>query len=167
LTDSSRSSQSVVSALTSDGLTFELEPGYRMRDKQADYDDIGITAAEVIPPASEGDDWSMVFSAWQDVPPGTEVPPHPANDTSASADSSSHDFAAASIAADIAGFRSRIYLAHSPDSLDWTRTGCIIDGAGYESDEIDGIHLRTCQLRRPTMVATGCITRRVVAKATG
>ena len=82
----------------------------------------------------------MVFSAWQEVPPGTEGPPHPADDTSASADSSSEGFAAASIAADIAGFRSRIYLAHSPDGLDWTHTGCIIDGAGYESDEIDGVH---------------------------
>ncbi len=64
----------------------------------------------------------------------------PSHDTSASADSSSEDFAAASIAADIAGFRSRIYLAHSADGLDWTRAGCIIDGSGYESDEIDGVH---------------------------
>jgi hypothetical protein len=140
LRDGSRLSQSIVSALTSDGLTFEMEPGYRMRDKQAGYDDIGITAAEVIPPVSDGDDWSMVFSAWQDAPPGTVVPVHPANDTSASADSSSEDFATASIASDIAGFRSRIYLAHSADGLNWSRAGCIIDGAGYESDEIDGIH---------------------------
>jgi len=136
----SRLSQSVVSAITADGLSFELEPGYRMRDKQADYDDIGITAAEVILPGAEGDDWSMVFSAWQDAPPGTEVPVHPSNDTGSSADQSSEDFAAASIANDISGYRSRIFLAYSPDGLNWTRADCIIDGAGYESDEIDAVH---------------------------
>lgn len=136
----SRLSQSVVSALTGDGLSFEMEPGYRMRDNETDYDEIGVTAAEVLQPESEGDEWSMVFSAWQDVPPGTEVPPHPSDDTGASADESSQDFAAASIASDIAGFRSRILLAHSPDGLEWTRAGCIIDGAGYDSDDIDAVH---------------------------
>ena len=136
----SRLSQSVVSAITADGLSFELESGYRMRDKQADYDDIGITAAEVILPGAEGDDWSMVFSAWQDVPPGTEVPVHPSQDTGSSADQSSEDFAAASIANDISGYRSRIFLAYSLDGLNWTRADCIIDGAGYESDEIDAVH---------------------------
>ena len=140
LRDGSRVSQGIVSALTTDGLSFELEPGYRMRDKQADYDDIGITAAEVFPPRAERDEWSMVFSAWQDAPPGTEVPAHPSHDTSSSADQSSADFAAASIAADIAGFRSRIYLAHSPDGLNWTTAGCIVDGDGYGSREIDAVH---------------------------
>jgi hypothetical protein len=136
----SRLSQSVVSAVTADGLVFEMEPGFRLHDNQADYDDLGITAAEVILPRTKGDDWSMVFSAWQDAPPGTEVPLHPSHDTSDSADESSMDFAAASIAADIAGFRSRIFLAYSPDGLSWTRAGCIIDGVGYESSEINAVH---------------------------
>ena len=45
-----RVSKGVISAITSDGLRFELEPGYRMRERQGDYDTSGITAAEVISP---------------------------------------------------------------------------------------------------------------------
>jgi len=41
-------SQSVVSAITPDGLRFAFEPGYRLRDKQGEQDSAGITAADEI-----------------------------------------------------------------------------------------------------------------------
>ena len=147
LADGERVSQGIISAVSEDGLAFELEPGYRLRDEEAGCDDpIGITAAEVIPPGEAGDDWSMVFSAWQDVPPGTEVPAHPSSDTSASASLSSEDFAAASIASDLAGFRSRLHMAYSPDGLTWNQAGCIVEGAGHGSDEIDAVHAEDMSL---------------------
>ena len=133
-------SRVVISAVTSDGLNFELEPGYRMRDNQSEYDAAGITAAEVIAPAADGDEWTMVFSAWQDVPPGTVVPTHPSHDADAVATGRSGDFAAASIAVDMAGYRSRIFVAHSSDGLVWERGGCAIDGAGYGGEGLDAVH---------------------------
>lgn len=63
-----RVSTNVISAITSDGLHFEFEPGYRMRDKQGDYDTAGISAAEVVPPSAAGEGWTLFYSAWQDVP---------------------------------------------------------------------------------------------------
>ena len=142
-----RVSQGIISAVSDDGLTFELEPGYRMRGEEIPCDDpVGITAAEVIPPGAPGDDWSMVFSGWQDVPPGTEVPPHPSHDTSDAADRSSEDFAAASIATDLSGFRSRLFVAHSPDGMSWNQAGCIVEGAGHGSDEIDAVHAEDMSL---------------------
>ena len=48
-------SQRVISAITEDGLTFAVEPGYRLLDRQTWYDNAGITAAEVIPPTRAGD----------------------------------------------------------------------------------------------------------------
>jgi hypothetical protein len=143
-----RLANSVVSAVTSDGLNFELEPGYRMRDKQETYDTVGITAAEVIPPSGNGDDWTMLFSAWQDAPPGTVVPTHPSQDVDAVANGLSKDFAAASIAADMAGFRSRIFVAHSPDGLNWQRAGCAIEGSGYDGDDLDAVHAEDMSLIR-------------------
>lgn len=68
---------SVVSAVTTDGLTFEFEPGYRLCDRETHYDSAGITAAEVVPPGFAGDSWTMFYSAWQGVPPGSRVPLHP------------------------------------------------------------------------------------------
>ncbi len=133
-------SKGVISAITADGLQFELEPGYRMRDKQADYDSLGITAAEVVPPAIYGGQWTMVFSAWQDVPPGTIVPIHPSQHTNSLESGIREDFAAASIAVDIAGYRSRIFVAHSPDGLTWNRGECAIDGGGYSADSLDAVH---------------------------
>ena len=129
--------QSVVSAASSDGLNFEFEPGYRLRDRQAKYDDVGITAAEVIAPQGKEDRWTMFFSAWQDVEAGIEVPLHPSRDPDAT---NSEDFAAKSIATDIAGYRSRIFIAHSRDGLVWERVGCAIEGGGYSSDELDAVH---------------------------
>ena len=135
-----RVSKGVISAITADGLRFELDPGYRMRDNQGDYDTSGITAAEVIPPPVDGSLWTMVFSAWQDVPPGTVVPPHPSHDTGALQSGRSQDFAAASIAVDMAGYRSRIFVAHSPDGLVWDQGECAIDGGGHSADGIDAVH---------------------------
>lgn len=138
--DAERLSKSVVSAVSRDGLNFEFEDGYRMRDKQADYDTAGISAAEVIPPQTDDDNWTMFFSAWQDVPTGTIVPLHPSQDRDATTSGRGENFAAASIASDMAGYRSRIFVAHSPDGLTWERAGCAIQGAGYESNELDAVH---------------------------
>ena len=135
-----RISQSVASAVTSDGLSFELEPGYRMLDRQCEYDSAGITAAQVIAPADDGDKWTMILSAWQDVPPGTVVPLHPSQDPDAVASGRSEDFAAASIAADMAGYRSRVFVAYSNDGLVWDRGECAIEGAGYGADGLDAVH---------------------------
>lgn len=135
-----RQSQSVVSAVTHNGLDFELEPGVRLQDKQSEEDDKGITAAEAIAPSGTRGDWFMVYSAWQNVPPGTVVPIHPAQDPNADASGSSENFAAASIAVDLAGYRSRIFAATSPDGLAWQRAGCILEGSGYQGDELDAVH---------------------------
>jgi hypothetical protein len=135
-----KASKPVISAITSDGLLFEVEPGFRIRDKQSDYDSSGITAAEVIQPTIEGSPYTMVYSTWQDVPPGTFVPPHPSGDANASESGDSIDFAAASIASDMAGYRSRIFVAHSTDGLEWGPGECVIDGAGYGGDGIDAVH---------------------------
>lgn len=143
-----RLSQSVVSAITSDGRCFELEPGYRLRDKEAAYDSAGITAAEVIPPSAAGAPWAMFFSAWQNVPPGTAVPVHPSQDPDAETDGMSVDFAAASIASDMAGYRSRIFVAYSPDGLSWTRAGCVIEGQGYGAEGLDAVHAEDMTLIR-------------------
>lgn len=139
-------STNVISAMTSDGLNFEFEPGYRMRDKQADYDTAGISAAEVIPPRGIGDCWMMFYSAWQDVPPGTTVPLHPSRDANAVASGKSEEFAAASIASDMSGYRSRIYMAYSADGLTWERAGCTIDGLGYGGAGLDAVHAEDMSL---------------------
>ena len=141
-----RLSHSVVSAITSDGLNFEFEPGYRMRDKQDQYDTSGITAAEVIPPLAASDKWTMFFSAWQDVPPGTVVPVHPSQDANAVANGLSDDFAAASIATDMAGYRSRIFVAYSTDGLVWDRSVCVIEGQGYAGQGLDAVHAEDMSL---------------------
>ncbi len=126
----------VVSAITTDGLNFDMEPGYRIRNNQHDYDSVGCTAAQVI--ATGGGDWSMVFSTWQDAPPGADVPPHPSSELAA--DGSSEDFAAASIASDMAGYRSRIFMAYSMDGLVWEHGECAVAGAGYGGDGPDAVH---------------------------
>ncbi len=132
----------IVSAVTVDGLHFEREPGMRLADRQSDFDSAGITAAEAVP----GTPWRMVFSAWQDVPSGTRVPAHPSANAAAVADGASADFAAASIAADMAGYRSRILMAHSDDGLDWTRDGVAIEGDGHGGAAIDAVHAEDMSL---------------------
>jgi predicted GH43/DUF377 family glycosyl hydrolase len=139
-------SKGVVSAITSDGLSFEFESGDRLRSGQTEYDAVGISSAEVIPPESAGDKWFMAYSAWQDVPPGTLVPVHPSQDPDAVATGLSENFAAASTAADMAGFRSRIFTAYSSDGLQWERAGCLIEGAGYGEEGLDAVHAEDMSL---------------------
>ena len=137
---SERVAHHVVSAATSDGLDFEWEPGVRLPDLRGETGETGITAADVIPPRRAGEDWVMVFSAWQDLPPGAVAPPHPSEEVDAVASGRSQDFAAASIAADMAGYRSRIYTATSRDGLLWERRTCIVEGTGYGGPGLDAVH---------------------------
>ena len=140
-TESAKGRSQTVSAVSSDGLNFEFEPGYRMRDRHGDYDGVGITAAEVIRPLKADDKWTMIFSAWQDVAPGTVVPKHPSDD-----DTFSGDFAAASIACDMAGYRSRIFISYSDDGLKWESPQCIIEGDGHDADGSDAVHAEDMSL---------------------
>lgn len=144
--DGKRVGTPVVSATTQDGLGFAFEPGYRMRDRSDAIDSAGITAAEVVPPDEPGGGWTMFYSAWQDLPPGVVAPVHPSLDADAVASGSSADFAAASIAADMSGYRSRILVAHSDDGLDWVRAGVAIEGDGYGGREIDAVHAEDMSL---------------------
>ncbi|RYE10707.1 MAG: hypothetical protein EOP22_03630 [Hyphomicrobiales bacterium] len=128
----------VISASTGDGLAFLREPGVRLADKYDVIDSAGITAAEVVP----GAPWRMVFSAWQDVPEGAVVPSHPSVDVGAA----TTDFAVASIAADMAGYRSRILMASSNEGLNWTRDRIIIEGEGYGGGGIDAVHAEDMSL---------------------
>ncbi len=131
----------IVSAVTPDGLKFEIEPGYRMGDRQSQYESSGITAAEVVRPSRAGDRWTMFYSAWQDLPHGTVVPKHPSRD-----DRLSEDFAAASIASDMAGYRSRIFISFSSDGLKWDAGQCVIEGGGYEDTDVDAVHAEDMSL---------------------
>ena len=94
-THGTRTSQGIVSAITSDGLNFEKEPGYRVRDKQSDYDSAGITT---------------------------------------------------SIAADMSGFRSRIFFASSVDGLKWGPMELVLEGAGYGGEGLDAVHAEDMSL---------------------
>jgi hypothetical protein len=146
LSGGKRVSQSVISAVTSDGLHFEVEPDYRLRDKQAAYSSAGITAAEVQPPNAADDCWTMFFSAWQDAPAEITRMVHPSLDIQAVANGRSADFAAASIAADMSGFRSRIFAASSVDGLAWETAGCVIEGTGYGGEGLDAVHAEDMSL---------------------
>lgn len=132
----------IVSAITSNGLDFVLEPGLRMADRQGEIDSAGLTAAEVVP----GAPWRMYVSAWQDLPHGVTPPLHPSLDANAVARGGSADFAAASIAADMSGYRSRIVVAHSDNGLDWIRDGVVVEGDGYGGGEIDAVHAEDMSL---------------------
>ena len=138
----------VVSAVTANGLDFEMEPGVRVHECQEEMDSGGITAAEVIPPTAAGAPWTMFYSAWQDVAPGTDVPVHPSANVNAETDGASEDFAAASIAVDMAGFRSRIFVSESPDGLAWGPGRCVIEGGGYDADGLDAVHAEDMSLTR-------------------
>jgi len=134
--------QTLVSALTEDGLTFVMEPGVLLPATDSALENAGITAAVVL----AGAPWRMVYSAWQDVPPGTQVPLHPSADPTAQTGGGSANFAAASIAADMAGYRSRILSARSDDGLMWDREGVIIEGDGYGGRDIDAVHAEDMSL---------------------
>jgi len=133
-------SKGVISAVTEDGLNFELEPGNRMEVGQSEIEAKGISAADVVPPAAAGEPWLMLYSGWQDAPPGTILPPHPSLDPNAVENGLSENFAAVSIAFDLMGFRSRIFAAHSSDGLVWERDGCVIEGGGLGTPGIDAVH---------------------------
>jgi len=137
---------SIVSALTTDGLHFDWEAGARLQDKQTDYDSAGITAPEVMPPVAPGAEWTMYFSAWQEPPAGCATPLHPSHDVDAVSSGRSADFATASIASDMSGYRSRIYVAKSADGHNWKRGACVIEGAGYGGDGIDAVHAEDMSL---------------------
>ncbi len=128
---------SIVSALSDDGLAFALEPGVLLRDRTNELDASGITAAEIVP----GEPQVLVYSAWQDRPAGSPPPPlHPSLDPAAVASGRSADFAAASIAADMSGYRSRIFVAGSTDGATWSRGQVVIEGDGYGGNDIDAVH---------------------------
>ena len=88
----------------------------------------------------------MVYSAWQEVPPGSVVPVHPSRDGDAETNGLSTDFAAASIASDMAGYRSRIFVARSADGLAWDRSECVIEGEGYGGAGLDAVHAEDMSL---------------------
>jgi hypothetical protein len=90
----------------------------------------------------------MFFSAWLDPPAGRDSPVHPSHDATAVASGRSADFAAASIASDMSGYRSRIFMARSADGLSWTRGECAIEGSGYGGDGIDAVHAEDMSLIR-------------------
>ena len=52
----------------------------------------------------------------------------------------SADFATASIAVDLCGYRSRILAAISADGLHFKPGRVVIEGSGHGSNDIDGIH---------------------------
>lgn len=135
-----RDTQAVMSARTADGLSFTPDPGLRLRPFSGAHDSAGITAAEVVPPETPGEPWAMVYSAWQDRPAGWPEPIHPAHDPDAVANGRSADFAAASIAADLSGYRSRLYLATSPDGITYTGAGLLVEGDGYGGTDLDAVH---------------------------
>ena len=140
-----RAKVGVLSAVTGDGLNFEFEPGLRLRARQAERE-ASISAAEVSAPTTPGDSWTMLYSEWQDVPPGTVVPVHPSSDPNAVANGLSANFAAASIATDMAGYRSRIFISHSNDGLLWEPGECVIEGAGYDGEGLDAVHAEDMSL---------------------
>ena len=135
-----RMSQRIVSAITSDGLQFEKEQGVRVPDRQFEYDSAGITTGEVIAPSTADGLWTMLISAWQAPAPGAEVPIHPGADADAVKNGRSADFAAASIASDMSGFRSRIFVSKSADGLTWGPLEIAIEGSGYGGHGLDAVH---------------------------
>ena len=137
-------SSNLVCAITSDGLNFEMVPQCRFIQERTEFDSLGVTAAQVIATENVTDEYTMVYSEWQNVSPGTEVPLHPCTDL----DADDCDFASASIASDMAGFKSRIYTAYSRDGLLWDRGECIIEGTGHGTEGLDAVHAEDMSLIR-------------------
>ncbi|MDP7278212.1 MAG: hypothetical protein QF363_22215 [Planctomycetaceae bacterium] len=135
-----RVGKNVISAESSDGLEFVFESGRRMTSRQGEWDRVGITAAQLLEPTTDNSSWTLIYSAWQDAPEGSVVPVHPSDPASLQAPDRELDFAAASIAADISGFRSRIFRARSADGLVFDQPECILAGEGYDGDGIDAVH---------------------------
>jgi predicted GH43/DUF377 family glycosyl hydrolase len=139
---SCKTTADIICADTSNGINFEMQTGFSFRQVQTEFDSMGITAAEVIAPTKVDEDYTMVYSEWQDVPAGTVVPLHPSNDPNAD----KKEFAAASIVADMSGYRSRIYTAYSHDGLVWNQSECIINGSGYGGQGLDAVHAEDMSL---------------------
>ena len=137
----SERTNNLVYADSNDGINFEPPQVFGFKEPKTEFDFYSITAAEVIA-LSNDKGYAMVYSEWDDVPAGTVVPLHPSADPNAD----EMDFAAASIATDMAGYRSRIFLAHSSDGLLWSRGACIIEGEGYGGPGIDAIHAEDMSL---------------------
>lgn len=143
-----RWTQAVMSARTVDGLTFTPDPGLRLRPLTGEHDSAGLTAGEVVPPAEPGAPWEMVYSAWQDRPHGWPGPLHPSDDPDALANGRSQDFAAESIAADLSGYRSRLFVATSADGDSFTGAELIVEGDDYGGTDLDAIHAEDMSLLR-------------------
>ena len=141
-----RISQQIVSAVTSDGLHFERDPGVRVLDRQTEHDSAGITSGEVIASNGAGEPWAMFLSAWQDRSPLAAVVVHPSDDTEALANGRSADFASASIASDMSGYRSRIFRSRSRDGLQWGTPELVLEGTGYGGVGLDAVHAEDMSL---------------------
>lgn len=145
-----RRTQDAVIARSPDGLRFTIEPGTLVAGATGPLDSAGITAAQVVPPAVAGEPWRLVWSAWQDRPDGAPAPLHPSVDADAVVRGTSRDFAAASIAADLSGYRSRLLCATSADGLTWGPPSVILEGEGYGGAGVDAIHAEDMSIvRRP------------------
>ena len=148
-----------LSATTTDGVNFELDTGFRLRTMKLPHD-TGFSAVDVCPPldtatAHEQRKWTMLFSTWTQAPVGarSDIPPHPSGDPDAVAKGTSAAFAEVSIAGDLNGHRSRIFVAHSDDGgLNFTTTPsgkfergeCVIEGSGYSPQRtVDGYGVDT------------------------
>ena len=133
--------QVAVVARSEDGLAFAILPGTLVPARTARHDSAGITAAQVVPPARPGEPWRLIWSAWEDRPADAPPPPlHPSLDPDAVARGTSRDFAAASIAADLSGYRSRLLCARSADGVTWGPAAVIVAGEGYGGTGVDAIH---------------------------
>ena len=132
--------RNVISAVSTDGIYFVEEPGYCMTSRLGSVDDLDITAAQLVPPSQTGLPWSLIYSAWQDAPPGSEVPIHPSDPSATPNSTLQLDFASASIASDMAGYRSRIFRAHSDDGHTFDSSECILQGSGHHTDGVDSVH---------------------------
>jgi hypothetical protein len=171
-----------LSAISADGsgLEFSLEPGARLRH-HPEGDHRGFTAADVIPGAP-GAGSTLLFSAWTPqlphpagwkhpahlpLPPSQGGPPHPSEDPA----TDHSKFADLSIASDLDGFRSRIFIAREqtptattggiatdqpPPQYETTPTAahqrgeCVVEGGGYGSADIDAVHAEDmCWTRLP------------------
>ncbi len=137
-----------VVATSCDGIHFELGTAYLFPTDPAHGGD--FSAAEVVPPVREGEEWVLFFSEWADPPGGPPqgLPLHPSSDPDAVAKGTSANFAEISIASDLAGFRSRIHIARSADGINWERGPVVVEGEGYGGDGMDAVHAEDMSLIR-------------------
>ena len=134
--------KSVVSAVTTDGLNFDMEPDFRIHAEALEPEMRGMTAGEVHAPNKDGDPWTMFFSVWEKIPEGSGPYAKPRLNADAQAD----EFVTNSVTDDISGYRSRIFVAHSDDGLNFERAGCAIEGGGYDSEALDAVHAEDMSL---------------------